>query len=230
MGVYPQLPGVEPVEPQLAVSVLLLRRDAPELEVFIQHRVSTMDFAAGAVVFPGGRVDPIDYESARSHALPAEVWQRHAAAWKQSAVAAEGAGSLRELCGVLISAAIREVREETGADLEAEELLPWANWVTPPGGPKRFDTYFYLALVGPSVVPRHQTTEADTSHWAPVREVLDDEAASRLQLMLPTYTMLKELLDFGGQQSIPGSGRTIIPHGLPTAAESAVVDDKIPPR
>ena len=34
------------------------------LEVFVQHRVSTMDFAAGAVVFPGGRVDPVDSEAA----------------------------------------------------------------------------------------------------------------------------------------------------------------------
>lgn len=47
-----------PVTPRPAVSVIPVR-DGPEgLEVFVQHRQSTMDFAAGAVVFPGGRCDP----------------------------------------------------------------------------------------------------------------------------------------------------------------------------
>ncbi|WP_026535401.1 NUDIX hydrolase [Arthrobacter sp. H14] len=220
MATYPQLPGVDPVEPRLAVSVLMLRRDAPEVEVFIQHRVSTMDFAAGAVVFPGGRVDPVDYESAGSHTLPQAVWDRHALAWERSAVAVAGHSSMRDMSRVLVAAALREVQEETGAVLEAGELLPWANWVTPPGGPKRFDTYFYLAVVGPSLEPRHQTTEASASHWLPVREVLQGAADGTLQLMRPTYVLLTELADFNDLQKITASKRPIIPNGAAVRYES----------
>lgn len=43
-----------------AASVLPVREGARGLEVFVQHRVPTMDFAPGAVVFPGGRRDPGD--------------------------------------------------------------------------------------------------------------------------------------------------------------------------
>ncbi len=205
------VPDPETAVPKLAVSVLMLRRDAPELEIFIQHRATTMDFAAGAVVFPGGRVDDADYVAGAAAAPEETVLERHADAWHQTAVAANGDETLQELSVVLLAAAIREVREETGAALTASELLPWANWVTPPGGPKRFDTYFYLAIIGPSVNPRHQTTEADASHWWPVRKVLDEAAAGNLQLLRPTYTLLKDLAGFDDLQDIVNSGRPIIP-------------------
>lgn len=202
---------LEAVVPKLAVSVLMLRRDAPELEIFIQHRVSTMDFAPGAVVFPGGRVDDVDYVAGAAGALDEAVLERHVDAWRQTAAGSNGDEALLELSAVLLAAAIREVSEETGAALTASELLPWDNWVTPPGGPKRFDTYFYLAIIGPSVVPRHQTTEADASHWWPVRKVLDEAAAGYLQLLRPTYVLLKDLASFDDIQDIVDSGRPIIP-------------------
>lgn len=147
MGPYEYAEGEEPVEPQLAVSVLMLRRDGPEREIFVQHRVSTIDFAAGAVVFPGGRVDAADYESQASQAPAPAVLERHSNDWRWTAISSEGDPAPLDMSSVLLTAAVREVREETGALLVADELLPWANWVTPPGGPKRFDTYFYLAVI-----------------------------------------------------------------------------------
>lgn len=212
------LTEAESVVPRLAVSVLMLRRDAPELEVFIQHRVSTMDFAPGAVVFPGGRVDDADYVSGAARAPSAAVLERHVDAWRQTAAAANGDEALLELSAVLLAAAIREVSEETGAKLIPDELLPWANWVTPPGGPKRFDTYFYLGVVGPSVVPRHQTTEAHASHWWPVRKVLDEAATGNLQLLRPTYVLLNDLARFDNPQSLLDSNRDIIPNRDPLSA------------
>lgn len=229
----------EAVVPKPAVSVLMLRGDAPELEVFIQHRVMTMDFAPGAVVFPGGRVDEGDYAAgsdgvarsagtdgvARSTGtvqagdiLDKEVLERHAQAWQQTAAAANGAEALLEVSAALLAAAIREIGEETGAVLSPGELRPWANWVTPPGGPKRFDTYFYLAVIGPSIVPAHQTTEASASHWWPVRKVLDEAAAGNLQLLRPTYVLLTDLASFDSTHSLTGSNRPIIPNRDPLSA------------
>ena len=64
-------PHAVPIKP--AVSVLMIRDGATGLEVFVQHRVSTMDFAAGVVVFPGGRVDPIDEQTAAAIEMPGAI-------------------------------------------------------------------------------------------------------------------------------------------------------------
>ncbi|WP_216629846.1 NUDIX hydrolase [Brevibacterium renqingii] len=176
-----------PVRP--AVSVLMLRDGREGLEVFIQHRVSTMDFAAGVVVFPGGRVDPIDVETAPSLTVPDPA--AHASAWSQSAIAEESEG-----WRVLLATAAREVEEETGAVLDPTGLRPWANWVTPLGLPKRFDTYFYAIAASEVVSAQHQTTEAHTSEWRSVTGILTDEGEGHLKLMRPTFVLLRELADF----------------------------------
>lgn len=161
-------------EPRLAASVILVR-DVPlpaspggsagpesagrpiskdavsDLEVFVQHRVSTMDFAAGMVVFPGGRVDHADSSGWN---FTDDVVEQHAAAWHRSSIAVEPA-SARHNAGRVLAAAQREVFEEAGLKLDAATLRPWANWVTPEDQPKRFDTYFYLACPAPG--PSHST-------------------------------------------------------------------------
>ena len=50
--------------PRPAATVVLLRPGAAGLEVLLTHRPATMAFAAGAHVFPGGRVDPADADPA----------------------------------------------------------------------------------------------------------------------------------------------------------------------
>jgi 8-oxo-dGTP pyrophosphatase MutT (NUDIX family) len=44
----------------LAASVILLRDGERGLETYLLHRHARMPFAASMVVFPGGRVDPVD--------------------------------------------------------------------------------------------------------------------------------------------------------------------------
>ncbi|GAA1343278.1 NUDIX hydrolase [Arthrobacter roseus] len=199
-----------PVLPRLAVSVIMLRRDADDPVVFIQNRAHTMDFAAGMVVFPGGRVDGKDYVTARKPEL-SRVAERHASAWQKSAISDGGARSTREMSAILLAAALREVEEETGASLTAGELTPWANWVTPSGMPKRFDTYFYLTQPAPSLDPRHQTTEASSSHWSSVRSILTEADDGALQLMPPTRHLLEELVGLDPDDKQFRSGRPIEP-------------------
>ncbi|WP_309132776.1 NUDIX hydrolase [Brevibacterium sp.] len=186
-------PASVPIRP--AVSVLMVRDGENGLEVFVQHRVSTMDFAAGVVVFPGGRVDPSD--ETRAASIEVRDPAAHTSAWKNSSIA-EVADGWR----ALLAAAVREIEEETGTVLDPSDLKPWANWVTPLGLPKRFDTYFYLAVVGEIQAPRHQTTEAHTSEWLRVDELLAEEAAGRLKLMRPTLVLLGELSTLGGTDEL----------------------------
>lgn len=195
-------PEAVPVRP--AVSVLMLRDGAEGLEVFVQHRVSTMDFAAGVVVFPGGRVDPVDRESARTISVPDP--HVHTSAWSQSTFAEEADG-----WRVLLATAVREVEEETGAVLDPGGLVPWANWVTPIGRPKRFDTYFYVIAAHELTSAHHQTTEAHTSEWLPVAGILESEGEGTLKLMRPTFVLLRELSGFANVAEVLGTQRVIDP-------------------
>ncbi|UVJ39252.1 NUDIX domain-containing protein [Arthrobacter sp. CJ23] len=202
-------PGSTVPEPRLAASVILLR-DAPGgLETFVQHRVATMDFAAGMVVFPGGRVDAAD-KAGREY--PDGLLDAHAQDWKLASIGA-GAGSAqaRADAGMVLAAAQREVFEEAGLRLDAADLRPWANWVTPPDMPKRFDTYFYVARPAPGAEPRHQTTEASSSLWMPVRDILAAEEAGRLKLMPPTLFLLKEVGALGGVEAVWSAEHPIVP-------------------
>ncbi|UVI35829.1 NUDIX hydrolase [Brevibacterium spongiae] len=195
-------PEAVPIRP--AVSVLMLRDGADGLEVFIQHRVSTMDFAAGVVVFPGGRVDPIDERTAPTIAVADPTV--HTSAWADSTIA-EAAEGWR----VLLATAVREVEEETGAVLDPAGLVPWANWVTPLGRPKRFDTYFYVIAAPELAAAHHQTTEAHTSEWRSINGILADEAAGTLKLMRPTFVLLRDLSSFSSVAGVLGAERTIDP-------------------
>lgn len=225
-----------PSEPRLAASVILLR-DAPGgLEAFVQHRVSTMDFAAGMVVFPGGRVDVAD-ESGWDY--PAELLQRHAAAWRSSSIGAgsgpgastdagssTGSAQAETNAGTVLTAAIREVQEESGLTISPEDLRPWANWITPTDMPKRFDTYFYVAKPHPGATPQHQTTEAWQSLWMPVAGILDAEAAGTLKLMPPTYYLLKEIAGFETVDAVWSAEHVVVPVLAPVGSLAAFLKER----
>src|SRR5579864_6471088 len=53
------------VQPRLASTMLLLRQQPSEFEVFMMVRHDQIDFASGALVFPGGSVDASDHELVR---------------------------------------------------------------------------------------------------------------------------------------------------------------------
>lgn len=209
-------------EPRLAASVILLR-DAPDgLEVFVQHRVSTMDFAAGMVVFPGGRVDAADSDG---WDYPQELLVRHADAWSEASISANPDQSIRK-AGTVLAAALREVQEEAGLALEPAALRPWANWVTPVDMPKRFDTYFYVAKVRDGAAPQHQTTEAWQSLWMPVAGVLTAEAQGTLQLMPPTYYLLNELAGLGTVDAVWDASHPVVPVLAPRGSMAAFLKDR----
>ncbi|WOH18260.1 NUDIX hydrolase [Paenarthrobacter sp. GOM3] len=217
------LPGNAVVpEARLAASVILLRDTPSGLEAFVQHRVSTMDFAAGMVVFPGGRVDPADH-SGWDYAP--ELLHRHAADWQASSIGADSEDAARN-AGTVLTAAIREVREEAGLGIDAGDLRPWANWITPIDMPKRFDTFFYVAKPSADMAPHHQTTEAWQSLWMPVEGILAAEAAGTLKLMPPTYYLLKEIAGYGTVDAVWSADHPVVPVLAPVGSLTAFLKER----
>jgi 8-oxo-dGTP pyrophosphatase MutT (NUDIX family) len=77
-------------------------------------------------------------------------------------------------------------------------LVPFARWCPPEGStPHRFDTHFYLAVVGDS----HGELSADGTEtqrcvWHSAAEVLAEEEAGRARLIFPTRCNLERLAQF----------------------------------
>ena len=182
-----------------AVSVLPVRDGHHGLEVFVQHRVATMDFAPNAVVFPGGRVDPGDATLGAAFDLPADVLATHERAWARTANELLGGGEIA--ARTLLATAVREVEEETGARLDPADLIPWDDWETPIGYPKRFDVRFFLLPVHDAELAAtftHTTTEAHHSEWMPVREIEEGTENDSLVLVSPTRVLVEELAILSG--------------------------------
>ncbi len=177
-----------------AVSVLPVRDSPHGLEVFVQHRVGTMDFVPNAVVFPGGRIDPGDAEWGAALDLPAGVIAEHVRAWAGTAHHLLGGGEVA--ARTVLATAMREVEEETGAHVNPADLIPWDDWETPIGYAKRFDVRFFLLPVrDPAYAATfgHTTTEAHVSEWAPVRAIEEGVENGSLILVSPTRTLVEEL-------------------------------------
>ena len=204
--------------PRLSATILLLRDAAQGLEVFMVMRHQQIDFASGAMVFPGGKLAPGDSE-ARVHArcrgidtLSAdEIALRVAAireAFEESGILlarrgrdggpvepdrldALGARYRRGLDRGEI--AIADMLEAEDLVLDCGALVPFAHWVTPTFMPKRFDTFFFLARAPDDQLGAHDGHEAVDSAWLRPAELVEEEAAGRRTVVPATMLNVKKL-------------------------------------
>lgn len=189
-----------PVLARPAVSVIPLRDGDDGIEVFVQHRRTTMDFAAGAVVFPGGRCDPEDEAKGASLALSSASVAEHVHRWRRMEAEVDPATRAR----TLVATGLRELEEETGLQADPDALRPWDRWVTPEWVPKRFDVFFFVLPVPRHrpLQPEHRTSEATRSEWDSVAALLAAGSEERLHLMTPTRVILQEIADLGDVPSV----------------------------
>lgn len=95
-----------PVEPRDASTVVLLRDGAQGPEVYLLNRQTSMAFAGGMCVFPGGGVDSRDFDD--------ELEDRGLWAGPSPATWAERLGCDEAKARALVCAAVRETFEESG--------------------------------------------------------------------------------------------------------------------
>lgn len=204
--------------PRLSATILLLRDGAQGFEVFMVVRHQQIDFAAGAMVFPGGKLAPGDSE-ARVHARcrgidglsTDEIALRVGAireAFEESGIllAHEGAdgGAIApdrlDALGVKYrrgldrgEIAMAEMLESEDLVLHCGALVPFAHWVTPSFMPKRFDTFFYVARAPADQLGVHDGHEAVDSAWLRPEDIVTDQAAGRRTLVPATLLNVKKL-------------------------------------
>src|SRR6476469_1939947 len=71
------------------------------------------------------------------------------------------------------SAAVRELAEEAGIELDVGELVAYSRWITPRVVPVRFDTRFYLALAPAHSPPHPNGSETVDAGWFGPQRALD---------------------------------------------------------
>lgn len=188
-----------------AATVIILRDD-PELEVLMIKRHEGSAFAGGALVFPGGRVDPNDGNPQwRDHA---EALDPERGAFQVAAIreAFEESGVLiaRGPDGRMLSADaahdyapwrqrvedndehfLEFVRKER-LSLACDRLVLFAHWIPPAGLHRRFDTLFYatrLPEAQGAIADGMETTEA---MWTTARAALESRERGECKIIYPT--------------------------------------------
>jgi 8-oxo-dGTP pyrophosphatase MutT (NUDIX family) len=162
--------GGEPAGPVPAATVVLLRDGATGLETLMVLRASSLAFAGGMWVFPGGRVDPGDREPARPD---------------------DALASARR-------AAAREAKEEAGLAVDADAMLPFAHWLPPPVAPKRFSTWFFLTRAVDDAAVTVDGGEIHDHRWTRPADAIAARDAGEIELAPPTWITLHRLASYSG--------------------------------
>lgn len=226
-----------PVTPKDAATIAVVRDGEAGLEVFLMRRQTSMAFAAGMYVFPGGGVHEPDAQDIR--------WVGPDASHFASRFA-----TTPQLAHALVVAAVRETFEETGVllagpdeyevvhdvsiyhearraleqheltfaeflsdaglALRADLLGAWSHWITPTYEPRRYDTKFFVAALPAGQRIDQVSGEAAHALWAPISEVLAQVEQGEVAMMPPTVHTCRQLLSENATTVLHTAGQRTI--------------------
>ena len=245
-------------QPRSAATVMLVRDGVEGVEVFMLRRVATMAFAPRMWVFPGGGVDPRDDEPDLPWAGPSPQEWAQSLGCDEGMARALVSAAVREVfeeCGVLLAGpssdtVVADLRDpewdreraalldrqqslsqlliRRGLVLRSDLLSVRAHWLTPEFEPRRYDTWFFAALLPSGQIPDDGTSEADVAEWT-VPNVLLAKHRAGLVLMLPPTIVSVE--DVAGAMSaasfvaLSGSSSVIKPDLLERGGQAVMSVD-----
>ncbi|MFH8339249.1 NUDIX hydrolase [Streptomyces sp. AM6-12] len=216
-----------PVSPRRAATVLLLKDTEAGPAVHMLRRRASMAFAGGAYAYPGGGVDPRDDDTRIRWAGPSRASWAERLGVDEAGAQAIVCAAVRETyeeAGVLLAGPDPDtvVGDTTGDDWEADRaalvareqsfaeflhrrglvlrsdlLGAWARWITPEFEARRYDTWFFAAVLPEGQRTRNASTEADRTVWMRPAEAAAGYDRGELLMMPPTIAALRELLPYG---------------------------------
>jgi len=185
-----------------AATLVVWRDGASGPQILVVERSAKMAFAAGAIVFPGGRIDVEDGELAAALGRPEDAARITAIreTIEETAVAPALLGATDPALGGELQRALLDGENFAGLlgrfgltpDLNA--LTPFARWMPAFKQPRKFDTLFYLAPAPPGDwQPRPQPAECVAAEWASPSELLDRIERGDASAIFPTKRNLERL-------------------------------------
>jgi 8-oxo-dGTP pyrophosphatase MutT (NUDIX family) len=177
-------PEETPVTPRPAASVVLLRRGGKHGQRALE--VLMLQRTQEAKFFPGAWVFP-------GGSVEAED--------------GEGPDGYR-------ACAVRELREEAGIELPAEEeLIPFTRWVTPATFSRRFDAWFFIALAPAHTPPQIDGGEIVDARWFEPAAAIAGADAGEVSLAFPTRVQLGWLAEHATSADAVAAyrGRSVVP-------------------
>jgi 8-oxo-dGTP pyrophosphatase MutT (NUDIX family) len=224
----------EPVSPKDAATLVLVRAaqggaGAEGIEVFCVERNKQSRFMGGAIVFPGGKLDPSDVLAEWTPlTTPPRLPTRGQSAFTSSdahfrSLAIAGARETLEEAAILhvkdgvvtqdellalrreletVPDALRAFLAKRGLRLDLAALHPFARWITPTAESRRFDARFFVAVAPEGQAGLHDERETMASFWASPAEVLRRFEAGQVQLMPPTHRTVAMLADCASTDAV----------------------------
>jgi 8-oxo-dGTP pyrophosphatase MutT (NUDIX family) len=175
-------------------------------QVLMMERPGHMAFAAGALVFPGGRIEPQDHDDATSLADGSELAALKIGAIRETLEETGLAAGLRFPPGdelrplrerLVAGAPLSALLAEHKLELALDQLMPFARWCPNFKETRRFDATFFLAEApADAPEPTAQAGEAVRTFWASAAEVLAEIEAGRAHAIFPTMRNLERLARF----------------------------------
>jgi 8-oxo-dGTP pyrophosphatase MutT (NUDIX family) len=192
-------------DPIPAATLVLMRprADRPP-ELLVTERSGTMAFAAGALVFPGGRIDAGDHlagelmgtDAARVAAIRETIEETGLA---PGLIPAPGPAAIDALrAGLADEEPFASLLDAHGLRIDPAALTPFARWCPNFRETRRFDTLFFLAEA-PAGAPEPSICahEAVRAFWASAAEILAEVDQGRAHVIFPTRRNLERLARFG---------------------------------
>ena len=203
-----------------ASTVLILRDGKEDLEVFMVVRHHEIDFASGALVFPGGKVDKDDLNTnIKNFSMSIEKLSEEELGFRIAGIREcyEEAGVLfahsgdgnPNVSGEKLSnlnewrdkfnnkeSSMYDFAKSENLLFSIDELIPYAHWITPEMMPKRFDTRFYIAQAPEGHEGIHDGSESIDSIWISPKQALEDCISEKRTIIFPTRMNLEKLAKF----------------------------------
>ena len=190
-----------PAIPAATLIVMRDRGDAPP-DLLMVERSATMAFAAGAMVFPGGRIDASDDEAATGYPQP-DAAARIAAireTIEECSVAVGLSPTPDSATTAILAKALHDGAPFTellgthGLALDLAALTPFARWKPAFHQTRIFDTLFFLAEAPPGDwIPRPQPGECESVVWESASELLAQIGRGEATAIFPTLRNLERL-------------------------------------
>lgn len=207
-------------DPAIPASTLIVVRDQtpgpPEL--LMVERAAGMAFAGGAMVFPGGRIDPADVALATGlglgqHGAAAVAAVRETLEETAVPVALDPLptpGLACELQSALVADAdFAKLLGDAGLSIDVGALVPFARWVPKFHAARRFDTLFLIARAPPGDwQPTVIEGECAGAEWLAAEAMLARDRRGEGRIIFPTRRNLERLAQHSSYEAILADARS----------------------